>query len=206
MEDFDKFFQSEIIEKKKHLQSQRAKTGRGASRSRRIGIMPTDRMSKRELKEYTKAGEVVISFMYDALIPKEEFDNKPLEEQVKIMKRWRELYTNAEIMKGLGIAGSNTLYKMLNKLDLPPKSRGGYRKRNSKPKDKKPKEVAVESPQAVVVSQTDAVQKLISNGLHLEYNGKYDAEQLEKIFTKLQLIVSGDDAKYRLSLLITESK
>ena len=46
--------------------------------------------------------------------------------------------------------------------------------------------------------------KIIINGLHLEYNGIFDPDQLAKIFTKLQLLVDGEDSDYYLTLTLTE--
>lgn len=199
--DIEKIFKSEILEKKKHASSNRSKTGRGGSRSRRTGILPLDRMSAKERREYTKAGEVKVSFMYDKLIGREEFEKKEIEEQTKIMTRWRDLYTNTDIMKGLGISSNNTFYGLLKSLDVPQKRRGGFRGRKNNTVKKEKTMLPALTP---IVHQEEVVQQLIINGLHLEYNGKYDAEQLEKIFTKLQLIVGGDDNKYRLSLSLTE--
>jgi hypothetical protein len=41
-------------------------------------------------------------------------------------------------------------------------------------------------------------------GLHLNYNGIYDAEQLSKIFTKLQLLTDEENCKFKLHISLTE--
>jgi hypothetical protein len=46
--------------------------------------------------------------------------------------------------------------------------------------------------------------RILTQGLHLEYNGEFDAEQLSKIFTKLQLVTDGEENKFYLSISLTE--
>jgi hypothetical protein len=45
---------------------------------------------------------------------------------------------------------------------------------------------------------------LITKGLHLEYNGDYTADQLTKIFTKLQVLTDGEENKFSLSISLSE--
>jgi hypothetical protein len=51
----------------------------------------------------------------------------------------------------------------------------------------------------------DHVQTMIiTKGLHLEYNGNYDVDSLNRLFTKLQLLIDGEPNKYRISLSLSE--
>jgi hypothetical protein len=45
---------------------------------------------------------------------------------------------------------------------------------------------------------------IVTKGLHLEYNGNYDVESLNRLFTKLQLLVDGEPNKFRISLSLSE--
>jgi hypothetical protein len=45
---------------------------------------------------------------------------------------------------------------------------------------------------------------IITKGLHLEYNGNYDVDSLNRLFTKLQLLIDGEPNKYRISLSLSE--
>ena len=185
------------MSKKREAYANKSRTGKGGSKSRRNGMLPTDRMTKQELAEYTKAGEVVISNMYETIIPKKEFDLKPKDLQKTMLMRWREIYPNSKIMKEMGISGNNAFSAMLNELDVPKKKRGGYRGR----RNATPQSVPVSTP----AKQTEEViTKLVTNGLHLEYNGNYDAKQIENILAKLQLLVSGEENKFRLSIVLSE--
>jgi hypothetical protein len=195
--ELERLFNDEVIARKRESYGNRARTGKSGSRSRKTGILPIDRMSRKERKEYTKAGEVVISNMYETILDKKEFELKPKELQKTMMTRWREIYSNEKIMQEMGISANNTFYALIRDLDVPQKKRGGFKGRNVSTQKSTPA-----TPPAQKVEQV--VTQLVTNGLHLEYNGKYDAEQLEKIFTKLQLVVNGEDSKYRLSISLSE--
>ena len=63
----------------------------------------------------------------------------------------------------------------------------------------KPNEIASETVQQNPV-------KILINGLHLEYNGIYNSDQLSRIFTKLQLLTDGEDSDFYLTLTLTEEQ
>jgi hypothetical protein len=69
---------------------------------------------------------------------------------------------------------------------------------------KEPKESVEAVKEVKDIVQTPIRPLLITKGMHLEYNGDYDAEQLSRIFTKLQLLTEGEENKFNLSISITE--
>lgn len=44
----------------------------------------------------------------------------------------------------------------------------------------------------------------VAEGLNLNYNGSYDVDQLNKLFTKLQLLLDGEENKFKIQLSISE--
>lgn len=76
------------------------------------------------------------------------------------------------------------------------------------PVEEAPKqEIALkEEPKNNYTQQAPEVFKpmLLTKGLHLEYNGDYTADQLTKIFTKLQVLTDGEENKFSLSISLSE--
>jgi hypothetical protein len=128
-----------------------------------------------------------------------------------MLTRWREIYDNKQIQKGLGVANS-PYYKMVEELEIPKKPRGGAnnvgpktRKSRAKVISPEPTLLDFETPEIDSKPQIEKeVVKLITRGLHLEYNGQYDVDALSKLFTKLQLLIDGDSNKYNISLSLSE--
>lgn len=58
--------------------------------------------------------------------------------------------------------------------------------------------------QGIEEKEAATKQSLVTSGLHMEYNGSYDVEALNKLFTKLQLLIDGDTNKYNIKLSLTE--
>lgn len=177
-----------------------SKTGRRASGSRTRFI--SDTMSKKELKEYTKAGKVETYNMYETIIPKYEFDYKNKETQKAMLTRWREIYDNKKIMNEMGIS-SGTLYSLINEFEIPQKQKGGYRGKR-KSVTQQLKYIPPTTPAQEEEHGIQSIQQSITNGLNLEYSGKYDSEQLSKIFTKLQLLIEGEENGFNVSIRISE--
>lgn len=173
-------------------------------------LFPTDLMSRKEKYQTRKAGKVVVYNMYETILTKAEFELKDKEMQKTLLTRWREIYPNKEIISQMGLSGSGVFHKLITELEIPMKSRGGNRKRRSLVKVPAQDEQTPSSDTLLSNEQTEthSVQqtpiKLLQTGLHLEYNGTYDANQLAKIFTKLQLLTDDEDCKFNLSISLTE--
>jgi len=211
-ENIEKIFYDDLREKKRTGSNIHHKTGsRGY-----VGKMlfPTDIMSRKDKYNMRKAGKVERYNMYDTIINKDEFLLKDKELQKNLLTHWREIYENEKIMEGMEIHSNNTYHRLIKDLEIPKKKRGGARNFSGRPRASK-KIVATESqPQLLktedtintlpIVEDKEQPIKLLQTGLHLEYNGSYTAEQLSKIFTKLQLITDGEECKFVINISLTE--
>lgn len=207
----ERVFYQDIREKKRASTGAFHKKGHGVKHG--IGgalKTPSYFMKEKERKKLN--GECVSFNMYETILPRKEFEAiQDFEKQKAMFARWREIYPSKKIMEEMGVNSPSYISKYLNKFDLPKKQRGGTRS-GSGAKEKQ-KSVAVTQPQQLTLSyineeipqkQTEQLVKLITNGLHLEYNGTYDAEQIGKIFTKLQLLTDGETNKFKLNISISE--
>lgn len=197
-ENIEKIFLDDIREKKRTGNGVYSRTGKGVKHHMSGIKTPYDFMKAKERRKLN--GEVVVTNMYTTILPRDEFKSKDLETQRNMMSKWRELYPNTQIRQEMGLA-NKAFYDLVDALGLPKKPKGqGIRAGRVK----KPTEL-----QALVAApQQDEPPRikpiLISNGLHLEYNGEYNSEELIKIFTKLQLLVENEENKFNLSISLTE--
>ncbi len=207
--EIERLFNDDVREKRKAGSGSFHKRGKGVKHGISGALRtPSYYMSNKEKKKLN--GEVKVTYMYETIIPLNEFKAQDEETQRNMLTVWRDKYTNEQIKNGLGIS-NNPLYKLVEDLGLPKKPRGGSRG----PRSRKSNTIII-SPQMTMTEvepkpepkkeiETEVVQAmLISKGLHLEYNGDYDVEALSKIFTKLQLIIDGDTNKYKISLSLSE--
>ena len=220
--EIEKIFIDDIREKKRTGRGAFAKTGKGSERAGVKGGLktPYSFMTTRERKKLN--GEVRKFNMYETIIRKEEFFLKDVETQKAMLTRWREIYSNKKIMEEMGVKGNAGFHNIIKELGVPMKQnridKKGNRKASIKPSlleqiEATQKELATvgQAPQPSntttpivnnFVQQTPV--KIITNGLHLEYNGKFSSEQINKIFTKLQLLVDGEENEFNIELRITE--
>jgi hypothetical protein len=203
-ENIERIFNDDIRDKKR--------TGNGAFHMRGKGVKHGMNGALKTPYHYMKAkekrqlnGEVKVFNMYETILTKEEFFLKDIETQKHMLARWREIYSNTIIKKEMGLHNAG-FYNLVEKLGLPKKDRGGARDTKTR-KSVVKTTVPMEQP---LVEQTQHIEQptirpqIISNGLHLEYNGEYTADQLSKILTKLQLLTEGEENKFLFSLSITE--
>ena len=210
-ENIERIFQDDIRDKRKAGSGSFHRKGHGIKHG--IGgalRTPSFFMKTKEKKKLD--GEVETYNMYTTILNWTEFEQKDREIQKMLLTKWREIYPNQKIMDELSV-GTNKHFNaqsfadLVNGLGCPPKIRGG-----SKPRKERQASIAIatateEKELQTIPTATKEIQqpvKLITNGLHLEYNGDYDAEQLSKIFTRLQLITDGEENKYTLSISLTE--
>jgi hypothetical protein len=194
-------FDLEVREKRNQAFLNKAKTGaKGGSQSRKGVRTPYDSMSRKEKRLLN--GEVK-TIMYETIVPVTEFEVKDIEMQKLMLKRWREIYPNENIVEQMKI--SRKRYDdLVKKLNLPRKPKTVIDGRKGKTRTVAIIE-QVETQQTPKESVTEEIQqKLILSGLHLEYNGEYTADQLSKIFTKLQLLVDSEENKFNLSISLSE--
>lgn len=224
-ENIERLLREDIIEKKR--------TGRGAFSMRGKGVKhgisgafrtPSYFMTNKEKKLLN--GEVETFNMYTTILKMDEFKLKDEEMQRTLLTKWREIYDNAHIRNELGIS-NKAFYDLVAELKVPRKARvevAGSRK--SKPKQAKPKTTVAVAPKKSMLelaeeaiaredqrqekskvkelSKTSTITTIITNGLHVEYNGNYDADTINKILTKIQLLVDGESNKFHISLSLSE--
>ena len=213
--EIERLFNEDVREKRKTGSGSFHKRGKGVKHGLSGALRtPYYYLSTKEKKKLN--GEVKVTFMYETIIPIDEFRLKDEEIQKAMLTRWREIYDNSQIKKGLGIANS-PYYKLIDSLNLPKKPRGGANNTGEN-KIRKAKAAAIsnkktlldfaqekEEPKQEIQEKIETeVVKLITRGLHLEYNGTYDIDSLNRLFTKLQLLVDGEPCKYNISLSLSE--
>ncbi len=220
-ENIERLFNEDVREKKK--------AGRGVFSMRGKGVKhgisgalktPYHYMKTKEKKKLD--GEVV-SFNMNSLMTWHDFEQKDFETRKMLMTQWRTIYQNNEIMDAFFDGGNGKRFNtqsfanLIHELGCPPKQKGGSLPRKArKPRvaklesnKGKVESIAIEPEQMLAelkeITQVETPkQQLITNGLHLEYNGDYDAEAISKIFTKLQLLVEGEQNKFNLSISLSE--
>ena len=208
--EIERLFNEDIRDKRKAGSGSFHKRGKGVKHGISGALRtPYHYMTNKEKKKLN--GEVKVTHMYETILTIEEFRLKDEETQKLMLTRWRDIYDNGQIKKGLGI-GNSPYYKMVEELGIPKKPRGGAN--NVGPKTRKAR-VKIDSPEKTLLDfETPEIDskpeiekeiiKLITRGLHLEYNGQYDVDALSKLFTKLQLLIDGDTNKYNISLSLSE--
>jgi hypothetical protein len=215
-------FDLEVREKQRERFNLKSKTGaRGGSKSRKGVRTAYDFLKPKEKKLLN--GEVESYNMYTTILNWNEWQTKDKETQKNLLTKWREIYPNTKIMEELAIGreknfNTQSFADLVNGLGVPPKRKAitsGERKPRKAYTRKKentelpkvsllefaevePKEEVKQEIQQVVQAQ------LITKGLHLEYNGQYDVEALNRLFTKLQLLIDGEPSKYRINLSLSE--
>jgi hypothetical protein len=208
LNDAEQIFFDEIREKKKDTALLRA-----ATQHKRLGKgkvkFATDLMSRSEKLKHTKAGKVMTTNMYEDILPYAEFENLEDYEKRNRLSYLRSVKSNKEIMQAMGI-GNAQYYKIVKELGLPTSPRGG---KSDKPRKAAVKRTAPESTgAAALTSQLELVekptqpQKIIIDGLHLEFNGTYSAEQIIKQLLKFGALLEDEENKYYIELRLQEKQ
>lgn len=202
-------FDMEVREKKNQAYLNKlSRTGsKGGSKSRKGVRTAFDYMTTKEKKNLN--GEVKVHNMFTTILNWTEFQRKDKETQKDLLTKWREIYPNNKIMFDLSQGreaklNNQSFSDLVKELGVPAKGRGGGA---GVKRVRKAKEVAAISPEPQVIEVPEVApqpQQIITKGLHLEFNGKYDVDALNKLFTKLQLLIDGDTNKYNISLSLTE--
>ena len=170
--EIERLFNDDVREKRKAGSGSFHKRGKGVKHGISGALRtPSYYMSNKEKKKLN--GEVKVTYMYETIIPLEEFKAQDVETQRNMLTSWRDHYTNEEIKRGLGTS-NNPFYKLVEDLGLPKKPRGGSRTRG--PRKSKAIIISpqmsfpeVESePETKKEIETEIVKAmLVSKGLHL---------------------------------------
>ncbi|PGM50842.1 hypothetical protein [Bacillus thuringiensis] len=217
--DVRKMMNQEIREKKRTASGVHGKTGKRGY----VGKMmfPNDIMSAKEKRQYRKSSKVVVSNMYETMMSYDEFLKLPKQDQYNALKAYRENFRLADIYKEWRI-GSNTFYKLVADLDLPPMQRGGgARKGAGRPKGTTIKAVGDEKAMPVQTETVDIeaivkehVEKYLPKkeeknplsgfAFAAHIDGEFHADELMNRLMKIASFVEGEDKKYKVTLTITE--
>ena len=207
MNTYERMFQEEIREKKKIGRGVFSRRGKGVKHTIRGIKTPYDFLTTKEKNKLNS--EVRKSNMYEEIIKLEDFVKYDERIQRNMFIKWRELYSNQEIMTQMEVRGNNAFQKIIKQLDIPLKqtripkqAKTTVKKNQQSSKGETSIKEVTQQPQPV--QQVQQLVKIIINGLHLEYNGIFDPNQLSKIFTKLQLLTDGEESDYYLTLTLTE--
>lgn len=205
----------EIKEKKQSAQDLRSRAA--GKRGGRVKF-PTDLMSRKDKLKHTKAGKVTVTNIFDEILKRAEFDELEEHEQKSRLQYWRSKYSVKEIQKGMNIAAA-TYYNYIDSLDLPKqkKPRAAIATTPAKTKaigkitdyiaaEQQPSllefEAEPQEPPAVKVETAPAFLEL--SGLNIAYNGSYSAEDIQKLFSKLDIILEGETSKFKIELKIMQ--
>jgi hypothetical protein len=193
---------------------------------------PSYYMSNKEKKNLN--GEVETFNMYETILPITEFNFKDTETQKTMLTRWREIYGNSHIQKEMGLTNKafyelvSTLQipRKTRIDDEETTKRTGKTKQIKQAKAKTtPKKTLMDAMEFITEVSPEKVEKkvkeqivqqiqemrqpetvrLITNGIHFEYNRPNDdAEEINRILTKVQLLVDGESKKFRISVSLSE--
>lgn len=206
----------EIREKKRTASGVHGKTGKRGY----VGKMmfPNDLMSAKEKRQYRKSSKVVVSNMYETMMSYEEFLKLSKQDQYNALKAYRENFGVTTIYKTWKI-GSNTFYKLVADLDLPPMPRGnkgGSRQGAGRPKTVAPVKQEAQPVQTESIDVEAIVKEYLDKhlpkqeeqkeptGFTTKLSGEYSAEELMSKLMKVAGLVEGEDKKYKIQLTITE--
>ena len=199
--EINEIWQDDIKEKKQNAIFHKARTGsKGSSGSRKGMRTPYDYMSASEKRKLN--GKVEVKNMFDLLLSKEEFTTYPEEKQTEIMTHWRTKYSNAQIMDSLEIHSPGQFNTLIEKLKVPKKNTWKRTPRTGTKKEA----AAQKHSSALPLPVREKMDTPIIDGLSLNYHGSYTADQLSKIWTKLQLLTEGEENSYSVSITVQEKK
>ena len=217
-ENIERLFQEDIRDKRKAGSGSFHKRGKGVKHGISGALRtPYYYLKPKERKKLN--GTVETSNMYSTILNWDEWNTRDKETQKMLLTKWREIHSNTKIMEELAVGrgkpfNSQSFADIVNDLDCPKKIRGGSKPRKNKSaaitavkETKSPtllEFAEVASQLEFEVPKQEIKQILITKGLHLEYNGEYDPEQLSKILTKLQLLIEGEPNKFKISLSLSE--
>jgi hypothetical protein len=180
--DEGKLFFDEIREKKKTASGVHHKKGKRGY----VGKMlfPTDLMTRKEKYNHRKGGKVLTSNMYDTILSVDEFKDLETYEQKNRMQYWRSNNKVKTIQQEMGVSPAK-FYVILNELGLPT---------DDKRKAKKTRSAKISDIQTVE-SVSPPIELLLS-GLHLSFDGTFDAETIYKQITKYVSLLEGETDHY----------
>lgn len=210
----ENLFYDEIREKKKETALLKTATQHKRLGAKKV-LFATDLMSRKEKLKHTKAGRVMTTNMYENILPIAEFEILEDYEKRNRLQYLRSKYSAKELQTAMG-TNSKRYYEIIKELDLPkaPRTKEGQtpQPRKATLKRREPAAVAIQSqlelePQTQPqTQQPEPVQKIIVNGLNLEFNGTFTADQIIKQFLKFGSLLEGEQDQYYIELRLQQKQ
>jgi hypothetical protein len=208
----EKIFYDEIRDKKKETALLRTATQHKRLGAKKV-LFATDLMSRKDKLKHTKAGRVMTTNMYENILPIAEFEILEDYEKRNRLQYLRSKYSAKELQTAMG-TNSKRYYEIIKELDLPkaPRTKAGQepKPRKAAIRRQEPAAIAIQSnlemePQAPTQTP-EPVQKIIVNGLNLEFNGTFTAEQIIKQFLKFGALLEEEEDKYYIELRLQQKQ
>jgi hypothetical protein len=208
----DKIFYDEIRDKKRETALLRTATQHKRLGAKKV-LFATDLMSRKEKLKHTKAGKVMTTNMYEDILPIAEFEKLETYEKRNRLQYLRSVKSAKEIQAAMG-TNSKRYYEIIKELDLPkaPRTKAGEPKpRKAAVRKTQPAAVAIQSqlelaPEPQPQPEPVQPQKIIIDGLNLEFNGTFTAEQIIKQFLKFGALLEDEDDKYYIELRLQQKQ
>lgn len=174
--DIKQTYYAEIQEKKISSYGAYAKRGKGVKHGIGKIYFASDLLRGKEKKKYKKSGKVKVYNMFTSLMTYEDLKTHPKERQTEILTKWRETYSENEIIESLGVE-EEVYHQLLADLGLEKKEMKKKRTfPNSRP-DADPKQV-------IPFNDLKKLPKKDQWFLISEYTEKWNAQSLAKIWGK----------------------
>jgi len=213
-------FEEELREKKQQRHALRAKTS--GKRKKAGSMLPIDFMSKAQQKEYTKAGEIMITNLWDEIITLEQYNELSDEKKKNALEHWRKVHSTAAIRKKFGW-NSNKTYKEFERLGIQVQKRVHKNPRKGtttaaqtqKPAANIKEEAALQKIQQQIEQREEAATTgaIVGTWLPQQESGSTfyldDTLKSEEAITKLMkyaAFLEGEKNKFRLRVEIKEVK
>jgi hypothetical protein len=205
----EKIFYDEIRDKKKETALYKTATQHKRLGAKKV-LFATDLMSRKEKLKHMKAGKVMTTNMYEDILPIAEFEKLETYEKRNRLQYLRTKHSAKEIQEAMG-TNSKRYYEIIKELDLPkaPRNKEGQppqvRKAAIKRKEQPAAAIAIQSQLELETPATqEQPQRIIVNGLNLEFNGTFSAEQIIKQFFKFGALLEEEEDKYYIELRLQQ--
>ena len=128
------------------------------------------------------------------------------------MAYWRNVYTNKEIIDGMGIH-NNKFYKIVKELGLPkapridrqePRKGKGIKVHETPKKAKTIDSSPIKAPE--LETKPEPVQEILVNGIHLVFNGTYSPELIQKKLAKFELMLEDETDDFYVELKLVQKQ
>jgi hypothetical protein len=176
----ENIFDLEVKEKKAQKNLYRAKTN---GRRKSGHMFPTDFMSADEKKEYTKAGEVIVTSLWDQILTGAQYNELTDEKKKQALQHWRKIHTTKAIKEKLGWNDYH-LYKEFEKLGIEVEKRAarGTSERFQKKEQKAGRKASV----AIAAQKQSLLEFADEEAMDKFYDPEVSADQFYDPFSALK--------------------